>query len=72
MCMKKFDIKVKGMMCAGCENRVKNALNLLEGVQTVEANHIDGVVKINTNDTVKIEEIKQKIEDLGFEVVKED
>ena len=31
--MKEIVLNVKGMMCGGCENRVKNALSTIEGVQ---------------------------------------
>ena len=28
---------VEGMMCGGCENRIKNALMTIEGIEKVEA-----------------------------------
>ena len=37
--MKNIEIKVEGMMCSGCENRVKNALENIQGVQNVVADH---------------------------------
>lgn len=70
--MQEIIIKVNGMMCGGCENRVKNALSLVEGIQTVEADYNDGIVKINAKDTFQVEELKKIIDNLGFEVVKED
>ena len=66
--MKEIIIKVKGMMCGGCENRVKNALSELDGVGSVEASYIEGIVKIISNEEINIDIIKEKIEDLGFEV----
>ncbi len=39
--MKETTIKVKGMVCNGCENRVKNALKNIEGIEEVVANHND-------------------------------
>lgn len=65
--MKEINLKVKGMHCEGCENRIKNSLNTIEGVEEVIANHIDGTVLIKTNKEVDIEDIKEKIEDLGFD-----
>ena len=50
--MKELEIKVKGMVCEGCENRVKNALSTIDGVDNVEANHKTGIV------TVKLQPIK--------------
>lgn len=66
--MKSEAIKVDGMVCGGCENRVKNALQTLEGVNSVEASYKDGIVKVDFDDSVDINKIKEKIEDIGFEV----
>lgn len=65
--MKEINLKVKGMHCEGCENRIKNSLSTIEGIEEVIANHIDGTVLIKTNKELDIEDIKEKIEDLGFE-----
>jgi len=62
-------IKVNGMMCGGCENRVKNALKELAGIESVEASFAEGIVKVNSNGEISIDVIKEKIEDLGFEVI---
>ena len=70
--MNKIIIKVNGMMCEGCENRIKNALNSIDGVENVNANHITGLVELLANETVSQNYIEQKIDDIGFEVVKED
>ncbi len=69
--MQELKVNVKGMMCAGCENRVKNALKEIEDVDDVFANHISGEVVVKGNNISKsiIEEI---IQDLGYEIVKED
>lgn len=69
--MKEMIIKVTGMMCAGCENRVQNAVKLLEGVEEVTANHEDGIVKVVSAENVTIESVKEAIEDLGFDIVEE-
>lgn len=65
--MKEINLKVIGMHCEGCENRIKNSLSTIDGIEEVIANHIDGLVLIKTNKEVDIEDIKEKIEDLGFE-----
>ena len=62
-------INVKGMMCSGCENRIKNALSMVDGVENVEANHKDGTVKVFTKEDVEKELLEEKIEDLGFEIL---
>ena len=69
--MKETIIKVEGMVCGGCENRVQNALKTLEGVENVVADHTNGTVTITAKEDVSISVMKETIEDLGFEV-KED
>lgn len=69
--MKKTIIKVEGMVCNGCENRVQNALKTIEGIETVVANHTEGTIMITSKNEVEVSTMKEKIEDIGFEV-KED
>ena len=67
--MKETIIKVNGMMCEGCENRIKNAVGRIEGVEDVVADHNEGTVKVTTNDEVDINKVEETISDIGFEVV---
>ena len=67
--MKEMTMKVSGMVCGGCENRVKNAVNSIEGVEEVAADHTSGIVTIKANEDVLEEKVKERIEDIGFEVV---
>lgn len=69
MSIKNYRLKVKGMMCMGCENRVKNALENIDGVSNVKANHKDGTVEFDTQDDTLINVIKETINDLGFKVL---
>ena len=69
--MKETIINVKGMMCGGCENRIKNALGDLKDIEKVEANYKTGKVKIFTSENVERKAMEDVIEDIGFEVVKE-
>ncbi len=66
--MKEINLKVEGMACSGCENRIKNAVKTISGVDEVEANHETGVVKVKAEDSVNIENIKEKIDSIGFDV----
>lgn len=66
--MEKLELKVEGMMCGGCENRIQNALKTITGVEDAIADHTEGAVKIVLNQEVDIQTIKDKIEDIGFEV----
>ena len=70
--MKESIIKVKGMVCGGCENRVKNALGEIEGVENVEASFETGIVKVTADEKVTSKMLEETIDDIGFEVVKED
>lgn len=67
--MERIELKVDGMMCAGCENRVKNALENIQGVQSVVADHKAKKVEVVCNNTVTEEKIKERIEALGFEII---
>ena len=69
--MKEFKIKVEGMVCGGCENRVKNAVGNIEGVTSVTADHTTGIVVVTSSDEVLESVVKEKIEDVGFDIVKE-
>ena len=61
-------LKVEGMMCSGCENRVKNSISKIEGVKDVKASYESKTVKIKYEDDLDIELVKDKIIDLGYEV----
>lgn len=67
--MKEICLKVEGMMCSGCENRVQNALKSIEGVENVVADHTVKLVKVTLQDNIDENTIKECIEELGFEVI---
>ncbi len=67
--MKETTIKIKGMVCNGCEKRVKNVLESIEGIEKVIANHNDGTVKITSKEEIEENIIKERIENIGFEVI---
>ena len=68
--MKELELKVEGMVCGGCEKRVVNALSDLQGVSEVVASYQNGTVLVKMTEEIEIdiEILKEKIEDLGFEV----
>lgn len=67
--MKELEIKINGMVCGGCENRVKTVLSTIEGVESVEANHNTGIVTVKAEKDLDVAQIKEKIVDLGYEIV---
>ncbi len=66
--MKEIVLKVEGMMCEGCENRIKNAVGSIDGVVDVSAKHDTGIVKVIAKENVTEDLIKERIEDIGFSV----
>ena len=66
--MQYIKLKVNGMECHGCENRIKNVISNLENVKKVEANFETGIVEVEAENSVSEELIKKKIKDLGFEI----
>lgn len=67
--MKEICLNVEGMMCSGCENRVKNALRNIEGVENVVADHTTQLVKVTLQANINENTIKECIEELGFDVI---
>ena len=67
----KIEIKISGMSCTGCENRVENVLKNIENVESVNANYNTGIVEIGTNDikNLDINVIKETLEDLGYDIL---
>lgn len=70
--MKKIQIKVSGMACEGCENRVKNVLSTIDGLESIEVNHKTGIVTVMSTKEIDKSMIEEKINNLGFETVQGD
>lgn len=66
--MERKTLSVTGMSCSGCEENVTNALEQLEGVSRVEADHEGETVEVVANDDVSDEEIETTIERAGYDV----
>lgn len=69
--MKETVLKVEGMMCEGCENRIKNALSTIDGVKSVKADHKTGIVTVEADENVAKDTMEEAIVDIGFDIVKE-
>ena len=67
--MKEFVLNVNGMMCEACEKRVQNMLSQIDGVQNVIANHNTKTVTVTINKEIDENILKEKIEDIGYEVI---
>lgn len=60
-------IKVEGMTCQHCENRVMEAVNAIDGVSAV-VNLKKGTVTVSMSHEIEDEVIKNAIEKAGYEV----
>lgn len=67
----KIEIRISGMSCTGCENRVENILKNIKNVESVNANYNTGIVEIKTNNikNLDIDIIKETLEDLGYDIL---
>lgn len=64
----KMTLKVNGMHCDGCENRVQKVLSDVVGVTKVVADHKTGEVELRVTAAANENEIKEKIAHLGYEL----
>jgi copper ion binding protein len=67
--MDHLTLTVKGMSCGGCENAVKRAVSLVEGVSNVTASHRDERVTLDYDPAKATREaIEQAINRAGYRV----
>ena len=62
-------IKIEGMMCARCEERVKKALEALPQVEKAVPDHEKNIATVTLSEDVSFETLKTCVEDQGFDVV---
>lgn len=68
--MAHLDLKVEGMSCEHCVNRVKKAVSKLAGVQTVDVQLEGGKVSVDFDGAqADRQKIAEAIVDAGYEVV---
>ena len=69
--MENIILKINGMKCTGCSQRVERALKNTEGIGAVSVNLETREANISYNkDLVTYDKICETIVDLGFEVEK--
>jgi copper chaperone CopZ len=70
--MKRLQLMVGGMGCAGCEGRITSTLQRLEGVGDVVADHHAGTVVVDYDPSALREgAIAQRLELAGYDLVAE-
>lgn len=67
--MENITLNVAGMSCGHCVNAVEGSVGKLAGVQSVKVNLDGGKVDVAYDaDKVSLEEIKETIDDQGYDV----
>lgn len=65
--MKEIKLKIEGMHCAGCSNRLEKILNNVDGVESAKVSLEEKSADIKYNEKeVELNTILQEIEDAGF------
>ena len=68
--METVTLNVKGMTCMGCVKSVKNVLEPIAGVHSVEVSLEKGMVSVNYNAAkTGVDAFKSAISDAGYDVV---
>ncbi|MBO5543449.1 MAG: heavy metal translocating P-type ATPase [Oscillospiraceae bacterium] len=61
------EMKVDGMMCAHCEAAVKKALEALPFIETAEADHETGIVRVQASGVIDEEAVRSAIAEEDYE-----
>lgn len=70
--LKETNLQISGMTCAACAIRIEKGLNKLEGVETASVNLALEKSAIKYDPTkINIEDIQNKVKDLGYGIVTE-
>lgn len=62
-------LKVEGMTCGHCKSAVEGALKEVDGVDDVKVDLETGNVKVSHADTANKVEMKEAVEEQGYDVV---
>lgn len=68
--MRQVKLKVDGIMCQGCVNRIDNSLKTIKGINNYSISLEDKIVALEINDDSVLAKVIATITDLGFEVLK--
>lgn len=65
--MKEIKLKIEGMHCAGCSNRLEKILNNVDGIESAKVSLEEKSADIKYNEEeVELNTILQEIEDAGL------
>lgn len=65
--MERYELRVDGMSCTGCEERVTNAAQRVDGVRRVDADHETDTVEIAGEEGTE-DRVRQAIHDAGYDL----
>lgn len=67
--MKEINLKINGMKCTGCSQRLENALKNADGIEDASVDLDTREAKIKYNpDEISENDICEVVSDVGFEV----
>ncbi len=64
-----YTIKIKGMMCEHCENRVKNALTALPEVKSVTVSFKKGTAEAELDENADPDRLRKAVEEQNYKVI---
>ncbi len=67
--MNRLILTVEGMTCHHCEMTVEKAVKQLKNVFSAKADHQNKTLEIVYTGELKIEDVKQKVEEAGYKVL---
>ena len=62
-------MKIEGMMCPHCENRVRKTLEAMDGIESAVVSHVEGTAVLTLTKNVDNDLLKKTIEDQGYPVL---
>lgn len=67
--LNKMIVRVNNMSCNHCKNRVEEVLKNISGIENAEVNLDEKLANVEFFGAIDEEEIKEKINDAGYEFV---
>lgn len=66
--MQKYELKVDGIKCEGCVNRINNVLSQIKKVTSYNVSLKNKTITIEIKNEKVLKEVIEKINSLGFDV----
>jgi len=67
--MNRLTLTIEGMTCHHCEMTVEKAVKQLKNVLSAKADYQNKTLEIVYTGELKIEDVKQKVEEAGYKVL---